>query len=1146
MPAKYKDYPIYTYDEPVTYNDFSGGINTDPSNEHLLANEMRDCLNMHYKSAALVKRRGASLLCTISCEDELFNIQGVFVFTYKITYIIIAADGKLYKGFYTPNSTIELSRLSIDISKPHTYDLYDPLNLTEGLEVRIDESLNTQHEGFIYEYLLTGQGLKKQINPSNYLGEFINLPEFTDIYPGNIVELQEKKYELNYTSSALNYLDKLQEEDKKFTLKITTPLSTYDDIEITQDENGNDISTLIKKHYWIPLDEYNILYKDTIKTTSDPVAKNANHAPLIYNTTNLDSDNLHWVIDPVSSRKDNWSPQIINYNTGDCRFYNSTAYICIKEHHSFNSLPSDIIASPYLIWTLCDERQDLIFQNYLPVEAATYKNKLYIATGTRFIQIEIADNNLQASIVTPYFCNNSEIVNIGYNFLSPYPELCTTTQYNQAITSITGLLAIKQQDGNYILTPRMNFANNETEKDYYFKWEKLINSEWKTIISYKDNLIDTTDYLPDDNGEYYFNEVDKLYELITDDSFTGIRYNKINSTIKKECFTLSVNDADIYQYRVSFAKSFDKPSSIVETWDFNHTLYKVGDLVSVKESEGAKEKIYECVKEHCPKELIFEDVEYEFEYTISPKYHETYYVGIYKVNGDGTYQIKTSDTPRFCTHTLTKQGLSLYEKNGDTYTYKQSIVETLHTKIQQGYMYWSEVYTEEEEQGYDITTGKEITIKDWTVNKVDGEYFGQATSVLFTDINIEDTFNVIQSCRKITSDGNKFLLYGDKYNSGSWYKTIIDNPAYITHRGSLSFKTTKNEELLKVIPFNGALIAFANSEDIGGSIHLITGNGDDYDDQSGYYSPYKRVTINSNISCDNEKTIQVCENLLVFKYFSNVYYIIGSELNNEVVSVYSCNDRIKHENNFVDIPWDDNDCISEVTEDYYALLWKEKYHIENGDLIQDRPALKIKMYYKLGFQLNEKILYPWLRDESEYFNIDHIIYIKGKPVYLYANSLITFNENTYTDFGKEYLCMIHFRGEDIGYPKLYKLLSSVLVYYHHNQYSKIDFDLVIRNEAGHILLDSSSKRISLQDLRALRSGDMLMNSSTRLDSTILDSKVYNTTYKFPCLLADTLITAKNDKEFSLSSITYNYTTSDTPDMTSYDLYTNIIRPKEVK
>ena len=92
MPTRTKDYPIYTYDEPAIYKDFSGGINTDPSNEHLLENEMRDCVNMHYLSGALVKRKGAKKLCDISCDDDLVNIQGIFLFTYRITYIIVAAS----------------------------------------------------------------------------------------------------------------------------------------------------------------------------------------------------------------------------------------------------------------------------------------------------------------------------------------------------------------------------------------------------------------------------------------------------------------------------------------------------------------------------------------------------------------------------------------------------------------------------------------------------------------------------------------------------------------------------------------------------------------------------------------------------------------------------------------------------------------------------------------------------------------------------------------------------------------------------------------------------------------------------------------------------------------------------------------------
>ena len=144
-----------------------------------------------------------------------------------------------------------------------------------------------------------------------------------------------------------------------------------------------------------------------------------------------------------------------------------------------------------------------------------------------------------------------------------------------------------------------------------------------------------------------------------------------------------------------------------------------------------------------------------------------------------------------------------------------------------------------------------------------------------------------------------------------------------------------------------------------------------------------------------------------------------------------------------------------------------------------------------------------------------------------------------------YQCKIHFRAVDLGYPKIFKLLSNVLVYYHRNQYSNIEFNIESKNEAGHLLLTNSELNKSIQDLRVLRTGDIKNLDRIRVDSTILDSKIFNTAYKFPFLIIDTVINSFNDKEFSISSITYNYTSTDIPDSNPYDLYSSIIRIKEV-
>ena len=1113
--AKYKDYPVYTYDEPATYSDFSGGINTDPSNEHLQPNEMRDCLNMHYSSAALVKRKGASLLCNIECEDELYNVQGVFLFTYRVTYIIIAADGKLYKGFYSPNATIRLSRLPIHIEIPESFDLYNPIDITVGLNNQISENLNQKHDGFVYSYVVDNNNNK--LNMDDFVGDYKDLTE-SIIKDQDIVRYNGHYYKLVF--------------DKDSS-------TTYIQREIITPENTT---------YWISLEEYNTKYASEISQKIDILSVSYNWILGINTGLILDTTTNQWRLSGQyvgetwipNGSPGLWTERYEPWEYADAVIYKDKVYICINQHTNYLNPPDNVYAHPDAEWVKLTEKRELLFQNHDNIEAATYNNKMYITTGTRFVVVELLSNDLIARVVEPYSCNTEEISNIGYNYLSPYPELCRSTKYNQAITSIGGILAIKSIGGRYILTPQMNFAQGETENDYYFKWEKKVGDEWFTIHSYKDNVYETNTFTYVEDPEGLYALIDGTYIEYTTSLGEVKRYNKVDAgTIqtKVNLFTIEVDDADKYQYRVSFAKSFEQEDNHSDNWSYDHGLYKVNDIVTVLGDGTTPSQTYICVKEHNPKEVLWDDVEYEMSENYIQDFKAGYYYKDYKVTSIGAY-LPIGTTPTFATHTSTRTGKALYTKENED-TYKFSCYDT--STIIKGTTYWEKVYTEE-----NITRLDGSIDSDWTVNKIDGEYFGQGASTIAVALEPEDTFIKIQSCKKITSDGNKFLLYDDRYNSGSWFKTIIDNPAYITQRGGLSFKTNKNESLIKVVSFNGNLIAFANAENVGGSIHMVTGNGDDWDDSSGYYSPYRRKTINATVSCDNANTVQVCENILVFKYFNTLYYISGSELNNEVVSVYSCNDRIKHNNNFVQIPWDDNSCISEVTEDYYALIWKEKYTIENEDLILDRPALKVKMYYKLGTQQNEKIVYPWLRDESDYFNIDHIVYIKGKPIYLYNNTLTTLHNEVYTDFDKEYTCLVHFRGEDLNYPKMYKLVNNVMVYYHRNQYSKIDFDITVKNEAGHILLDNTSKRDSIQDLRALRAGDTIVDGDVRLDSTILDSKVFNTSYKFPCLLADAIISVTNDKEFSISSITYNYVTSETPDQTAYDLYTSILRPRETK
>lgn len=901
MPAVIKKYPVYITDEPITYGSFVGGINTDPSNEHLMLNELRDALNMHYQSGALVKRQGAKLISSLYADEDLINIQATFLFTYKLTYIIVAADGKLYYGIYNKNTKIKVTRLPILFNYSKRTYIHDPENMEDGLPKYFSNAvpINLTHDGYVIS----------DWDTSKYIGDIYELEDKTKLTDGSFVMKNNLYYKFN----------------NKDTLDFTfiSPLDT---------------------NYWEKLGS-----RPSIKT-----------------------------IHQWSKRMDYYIKDIV------IQYTDNNYYKCIKDHNIFPINPEDDTNKYFLPYDVFDQ---LIFQNYKRIEASTFNNELYIATGTRFIKVYIKNNILKAEVIKPRLLNKSEYNTIGFNYFSPYPELAIETKYDQAITSINSIQVLKEQipsfneefkiyAKHYILKPIMNFAAGESEEKYYFKWEKLINNEWIVVIPFTRSI----------------------------ENSTALEHIKINYD------TLRVIDADKYQYRVTFANSF--------------------------ESEDNPET-----------------TEVETVYTL--------------------------------------------DKNNDR-----------------------------------------------IVNKVDGSYWGQAVSILYNNnLTVEETFLKINSCVKITGDGNKFILYSDSFNSGEWFKTVLAKPDYITQRGGLSFKTNKNEAVIKVIPFFGSLIVFANSENIGGSIHLVSGNGDDYEADT-YYSPYRRKTINNSISCDNAETVQVCENLLMFKYFDTIYFIQASELDNEKISVYSANDRIKLESKDVKIPWDDNSCISEITEDFYSILWKEKYIIEDNELVLVHPAIRVKMYYKTYQQINNKAYFPWLRDESKVFNVDHIFYVKGKPIYLYNNSLISFDEKVYTDLGEIYECLIHLRAYDLEKPKMFKLLDNITVFFHRNQNSSIEFDTTVLNEAGHKLLTTSLKSNSVQDLRNLKLGNIFNNDIIKLDSTIADSKVVNSSYKFPFLLADTIVSAKNDKEFSFASITFNYLTVDVPDTNPYDLYKSILRKEE--
>lgn len=424
-----------------------------------------------------------------------------------------------------------------------------------------------------------------------------------------------------------------------------------------------------------------------------------------------------------------------------------------------------------------------------------------------------------------------------------------------------------------------------------------------------------------------------------------------------------------------------------------------------------------------------------------------------------------------------------------------------------------------------------------TPDEISGAMFGQMTSAINSESyeSTESTWRCIQTCKKILADGNKLLFYDDAYNSGSWFKTVIDNPGYVINRGCLNFKTNKNESLVKCVHFKGIIVAFSNSNLVGGNITIVSGNGDD-DTKDEAYSPYIRKVAHPNIGCDDPNSVQVADNMLFFKYRDTIYAIEGSDISSEILTLYSMNDRLKMKYSSVKIPWSEA-CISEITNDYYGLCWKEDVKYEGNGLITTRPAMRLKMYYKIGQELDGKVVFPWLRDESPVFNIDGVIYINGVSTYLRDLELIQFDDEYYYDIDDSYDCSFKLKAYDLNYPKLSKFIKNTMIYYHRTSYGAIQINARLINEAEHSMFEAEAADISLQDLGSVYTE----NADGKIGTTLTDTKVFNPKYMFPLLQASFEMTVKCDCDFSFDSITFVYYTTDSPEKNQFDEYSKIIR-----
>jgi hypothetical protein len=461
----------------------------------------------------------------------------------------------------------------------------------------------------------------------------------------------------------------------------------------------------------------------------------------------------------------------------------------------------------------------------------------------------------------------------------------------------------------------------------------------------------------------------------------------------------------------------------------------------------------------------------------------------------------------------------------------------------------------------DRFVNKSLPVAEWEIDVANGETgaFIQAYAIEpgeATDYLPEPSrqFIDIHGCNKLFVDGNKIILYGSKINSGSWYKTIISNYAYITDRNSLNFQTSKNERIVFVVPLENFIVVFADNPNLGGSIHKVFGNGDDFDNSDGFFNPYRRTIVNVSHSCDHPGSVQFVDNYIIFKYRQSIYSIDTRDLNNDRLQVTLLSRNIGHESATVFIPEVpfapdyETKLFSEVTEDYYGLIFPEF-------------NLRWKMYYKRAIPDENVVYFPWVRDISQAFNIDSIIKINNISTHILDDMLVQYNSRDFLDIEEPYEHTIITKAYDLGYPGFGKFVNSLMVSFFRSAKANSIIDVFGYNEANYKLIgkpttafyDEETKKIiygneedyyetnvpNIDQPSTIPNNTSLGNS--RLGSDLYTTRVYNPDLKFPCLSTYIIITSSSPEAFALAGMTFDYTSTELPAKTLPQIYSEIFR-----
>lgn len=741
-------------------------------------------------------------------------------------------------------------------------------------------------------------------------------------------------------------------------------------------------------------------------------------------------------------------------------------------------------------------RKTLIIQNTKRVQGVPVDDYFIMATGLRVLKIteeydeETNDYFLYARVLEAYAPNSWEFQNIGVNNLSPFPNYYLDEEQEVPQTSIGQIKTYPKEIDKDVseikVEATLNCMKGYTKHDLYYKWEARIgaNSEWSVLHYW--------------NAEKNDGVSSKGKSILTIPYSKLVSLNSGNTpTVGQELFIRCTVTSD-------FQLNYD-----VKNKTYNKDIDDYGDYIS-------DQAIAQYSKTHIKKTIVD-----NYDPNTTPV--DSQFLKIHsctKVVSDGTKLLFYDDAYNSCEWYKTVIGKINYISYGGNLSFRTNKNEKLI-----GVVIFDKnivVFSDNEQLGGNISV---VTGNGDDYN--DGDYYSPyKRTIVNTNVSC-DSYNTIQIAEN-------YIIF--KYRNDIY---MLDTNDLDAERVQVITINDKVKQKLNNVEFPLDRIREPRSDE-----HL------EYD-----FHEYSKCLKPDEIFSE------VYDGFYGIVFPHQGFHIDTFEYPDEALKNYEG-----------------------ANQEYIDKLRGRR--IEN---ISVKPGLRWKCYFRKGtmYKNNGKVFYPWLRDTSKYLNICSIIDINGESTMVtYNGELVQFNNEDYSGLDEyNYKVRMATRCYDMELPTLCKFMDNLNVYYNRDFTKNLYMNCFVKNEASYYIYTPNTEafvnlndsvgevkfdeRYKIDDALNLLPGygplekyddeplvdpidkPVQVLNEVALDTAVLDRPSFTSItltpkYRFPFLSAQFILELKSNQAFSLSSLTFSFTSNDMPDFTREKLYRDILKGNILK